>query len=473
VVPRGREAAALALHRFGFGPARDSIVAIADDPRGAVLADLERTGAGRLAADLPTSGAAARAVFDFQAKRQAEQKLASRAQKAAEAAGEAMPVAAKAPLPDAGMRPQQPPLPQQLIQKEAQARFDEATNARIGFVERLVWFWSNHFCISADKIVAMAGPYEREAIRPHVLGRFADMSQAVESHPAMLFYLDNVQSMGPDSVAGINRDKGLNENLARETLELHTLGVRSGYTQADVTNFAKVLTGWTWIQPAEPVYGGEFSFVERMHERGDQIVLGKRYPDTGVEQGRAVLADLARHPATARHIAQKLAAHFVADEPPPSLVAKLEKVFLDTGGNLKEVAKSLVIADESWTPQRTKLKPPSAWLVSIARITDAQAAIPIGRILGTQAMLGEALWRPPAPNGYPDTEPAWIDGVPRRLDIADDYAGRLANNVDPLALVDSALGPLASADTRETIARAESRKQALALLVMAPEFLRR
>jgi len=473
VTPRGREAAALALHRFGFGPVRDSIVAIADDPRGVVLADLERTGAGGLAADLPASGAAARAVFDFQAARQAEQKLASRAQKAAEAAGEAMPVAAKAPLPDAGMRPQQQPLPQQLIQKEAQARFDEAANARIGFVERLVWFWSNHFCVSADKVPAIAGPYEREAIRPHVLGRFADMLQAVESHPAMLFYLDNVQSMGPDSVAGINRDKGLNENLARETLELHTLGVRSGYSQTDVTNFAKVLTGWTWIQPSEPVYGGEFAFVERMHERGDQIVLGKRYPDNGVEQGRTVLVDLARHPATARRIAQKLAAHFVADEPPAALVAKLEKTFLDTGGNLKDVAKSLVLADESWTPQRTKLKPPSAWLVSIARITDAQASMPIGRVLGTQAMLGEALWRPPAPNGYPDTESAWIDGVPRRLDIADDYAGRLANNVDPLTLVDSALGPLASTDTRETIARAESRKQALALLVMAPEFLRR
>jgi uncharacterized protein (DUF1800 family) len=473
VTPRGREAAALALHRFGFGPTRDSIVALADDPRGAVLADLERPGAGRVSADLLTSGAAARAVFDFQAARQAEQKLASRAQKAAEAAGEAMPVAAKAPLPDAGMRPQQPPLPQQLIQKEAQARFDEAANAKIGFVERLVWFWSNHFCVSADKVPAMAGPYEREAIRPHVLGRFSDMLQAVESHPAMLFYLDNVQSMGPDSVAGVNRDKGLNENLARETLELHTLGVRSGYSQADVTNFAKVLTGWTWIQPSEPVYGGEFAFVERMHERGDQTVLGKRYPDNGVEQGRAVLADLARHPATARHIAQKLAAHFVADEPPPSLVAKLEKTFLDSGGNLKEVAKSLILADESWAPQRTKLKPPSAWLVSVARITDAPAPMPIGRVLGAQAMLGEALWRPPAPNGYPDTESAWIDGVPRRLDIADDYAGRLANNIDPLALVDSALGPLASVDTRETIARAESRKQALALLVMAPEFLRR
>jgi uncharacterized protein (DUF1800 family) len=471
--PKGREAAALALHRFGFGPGGGSIAAVADDPRGAVLADLERPGAGRMAADLPTSGTAARAVFEFQAERQAEQKLASRAQKAAETGSDAMAMPAKAALPEAGMRPPQPPLPQQLLQKEAQARFDEAANAKFGFVERLVWFWSNHFCVSADKIVAMAGPYEREAIRPHVLGHFADMLQAVEGHPAMLFYLDNVQSMGPDSVAGINRDKGLNENLARETLELHTLGVRTGYTQTDVTNFAKVLTGWTWIQPAEPVHGGEFAFVERMHERSDQTVLGKRYPDTGVGQGRAVLADLARHPATARHVAQKLAAHFVADEPPPPLVAKLEKTFLSTDGNLKEVAKALVVADESWTPQRTKLKPPSAWLVSMARMSGTQPSIPIGRVLGAQAMLGEALWRPPAPNGYPDTESAWIDGVPRRLDIADDFAGRVANEVDPLALADSALGPLASAETRETIARSESRKQALALLVMAPEFLRR
>jgi uncharacterized protein (DUF1800 family) len=475
VTPRGREAAALALHRFGFGPARDSIVAIADDPRGAVFADLERTGAGRVAADLLTSGAAARAVFEFQAARQAEQKLASRAQKAAEAAGEAMPVAAKAPLPDAGMRPQQPPLPQQLIQKEAQARFDEAANAKIGFVERLIWFWSNHFCVSADKggVRELAGAYEREAIRPHVLGRFADMLEAVESHPAMLFYLDNVESMGPDSIAGITRDKGLNENLAREILELHTLGVRGGYSQADVTSFAKVLTGWTWISPAEPEHGGDFVFIKRLHEPGDQVVLGKRYSAGGAEQGREVLGELARHPATARHIAQKLACHFVADDPPPALVTKLAKTFTDTDGDLKELGKTLLNAEESWTPQRTKLKRPADWIVGILRATGAQSSIPIGRLLNAQALLGEPLWRPPAPNGYVDVEAAWIDGVPRRLDIANEFAGRLAAATDPRVLLESSLGPLASADTRGTIARAESRNQALALLVMTPEFLRR
>ncbi len=212
----------------------------------------------------------------------------------------------------------------------------------MGFVERLVWFWSNHFCVSADKDAAMVGAYEREAIRPHVLGRFADLLQAVESHPAMLLYLDNVQSMGADSIAGINRDKGLNENLARETLELHTLGVHSGYSQADVTSLAKVITGWTWIRPDDPAHGGEFVFMRRLHEPGDQTVLGKRYSDGGVDQGRGVLADLARHPATAQHISEKLARHFIADDPPPTLVTKLTKTFVATDGDLKEVARTLI-----------------------------------------------------------------------------------------------------------------------------------
>jgi uncharacterized protein (DUF1800 family) len=466
--------AALALHRFCFGPVRDQIAAIASDPRGAVLADLERAQAGRLAADLPSSGEAARALFDYRAEQQVKQKLEQRAKKEADAKSAAMSMSDAAVIPAATPSDQKPAekkppqLPAQLIQNEAKMRIDAATGADIGFVERLVWFWSNHFCISADKILSMAGPYEREAIRPHVLGRFADMLQAVEGHPAMLFYLDNVESMGANSTSGINRDKGLNENLAREILELHTLGVRGGYSQADVTSFANVLTGWTWIGLGEPTHGGEFVFVKRLHEPGEQVVLGKRYPDTGVAQGRAVLADLVRHPATAQHIALKLARHFVADEPPPSLVAKLEKAFNDSDGDLKEIAKALVVAEESWTPQRTKLKRPSEWVVSVLRLTGA--APNITRVMGAQAALGEALWRPPAPNGYPDTEAAWIDGVAHRLDMANEFAGRQAD-IDPVALLDRGLGPLASPATRETIA--ESRSQALALLIMAPEFLRR
>jgi uncharacterized protein (DUF1800 family) len=467
----GKEAAALALHRFGFGPVGNQINAVAADPRGALQADLGRPAAGELKVDFPTSAEAARAVSDFQAERRAEQILAQRAQNEA-AAGDAPPSMSDAGSPVAPpQKPTQPPLPQQLLLNEAKARFDAAANAEIGFVERLVWFWSNHFCISADKIVGMAGPYEREAIRPHVLGRFVDLLQAVESHPAMLFYLDNVESMGPNSIAGINRDKGLNENLARETLELHTLGVRSGYTQADVTSFAKVLTGWTWVQPGEPSHGGEFIYNRLLHEPGPQTVLGKNYPQAGMDQGRAVLGDLARHPATAQHIAQQLAAHFVADEPPPSLVAKLGKSFKDSDGNLKEVAKTLIAADESWSPQRQRLKTPAQWVAAVLRLSGGQTTAPIGMVVNVQATLGEPLWRPLAPNGFSDTEAAWIDGVPHRLDIANAFAGRVPA-ADPLALLESSLGPLASPETRETVARAETRRQALALLFMTPEFLR-
>jgi uncharacterized protein (DUF1800 family) len=490
----GKMEAAIGLHRFGFGPVHDQIAAIADDPRGALLADLERPGAGRVpAGNLPSSAEAGRAIFEYNAERAAKRKLEDRAKKEAEAKNAAMGMsdAAEAtPTPTAlasttatdqkpgsqppqPQPPQPPQLPAQLIQNEAKVRFDAAISSDVGFVERLVWFWSNHFCISADKILSMTGPYEREAIRPHVLGRFVDMLQAVESHPAMLFYLDNSESMGPNSVAGINRDKGLNENLARETLELHTLGVRSGYTQADVTSFANVITGWTYIGTGVPNHGGEFAFVERLHEPGEQTVLGKRYPDTGVAQGRAVLADLARHPATAQHVAFKLARHFVADEPPPALVAKLERTFKDSDGDLKEVSKALIMADESWAPERGKIKPPAEWTIGTLRLSGAQWTIPVARVMAAQAMLGEPLWRPPAPNGYPDSEAAWIDGVPRRLDIANDFAGRLATGVEPRALLDSGLGPLASDDTRDTVARAESRGQALALLMMAPEYLRR
>jgi uncharacterized protein (DUF1800 family) len=464
--------AALGLYRFGFGPVADTIEAVAADPRGALLADLERPAAGRLdAPNLISSAEAARQVFDFRAERRAEQKLASRQQKQGNEAEVASQMA-KLPGAEGGAPAQKPPLPQQIILSEAKARFDAAANAEIGLVERLVWFWSNHFCVSADKDAAMVGAYEREAIRPHVLGRFADLLEAVESHPAMLLYLDNVQSMGAGSIAGINRDKGLNENLARETLELHTLGVHAGYSQADVTNFAKVLTGWTWLQPAEPVHGGEFVFVKRLHEPGDQVVLGKQYADSGLDQGRAVLADLARHPATAQHIAEKLARHFVADDPPQALVVKLAKTFLATDGNLKQVARTLVAAEESWTAARQKLKPPAEWIAGVIRLTGSQADIPIGRIMNAQVALGAPLWRPPAPNGYSDNEAAWIDGIPRRIDIATEFAGR-ASRADPLELLESGVGPLASPQTRETVARAESRSQALALLVMAPEFLRR
>ena len=411
----GADAAAkavLALNRFGMGPRPGSVVAIAADPREALLAELAQPPAYPAAASaLPSSARAYRTVFEANAKRQSKVVLAKRAaeqakqqqmagaspamtETPAQGEGDAALKAAAEAVPDPG---------RQIYLDEARLRTEAALTATIGFTERLVWFWSNHFCISADKIRSMCGAYEREAIRSHVLGRFADLLLAVEGHPAMLFYLDNLASMGANSVAGINRSRGLNENLAREILELHTLGVRTGYSQDDVIRFANVLTGRTVISIGDnPEHGAEFIFNRRLHEPGPQEVIGKSYPDGGVEQGRAVLADLARHPATANHVAAKLARHFVADAPPPALVEQLAKTFRDTDGDLKEVAKALVASDEAWAAPRDKLKKPCEWVVAMLRAAGLRGDP--DRFRRGQAGLGEPLWFPPAPQGFPDAK---------------------------------------------------------------------
>jgi uncharacterized protein (DUF1800 family) len=445
---------------------------------GALLADLEAPNAGQIVnTDLPTSGAEMRAAFKFNAARLAQANLERRRKEAAQAAAMENPgagnsMAAEDKPPAAPAQPNAVPPQRQIFLAEATARFNAATNADIGFVERLVWFWSNHFCVSADGTAA-AGAYEREAIRPHVLGRFGDMLQAAEGHPAMLFYLDNWQSIGPDSVLGINNKRGLNENLAREILELHTLGVRTVYTQADVTTFAKVLTGWTFLPSAtNPEHGGEFVFNSLMHEPGDQTMIGKTYPSGGVQQGRSVFEDLARNPATARHVSTKLARHFIADDPPPALIDRLTLRFLETEGDLKAVAKALVTAPEAWAPERAKIKRPGEWLVATRRAA-GRKDVNIQRITNQQALLGEPLWRPSAPKGFSDDNAAWLDGLTLRLQAANAFAQVVAADVDPKELVDVALGPLATEETRLAVARAESKVQALTLLVMAPEFQRR
>jgi len=456
--------AAFALHRFGFGPRTGDISRIASDPRGALLAEL-KPGAGQISdPNLVGGGAAFREAFEFRQERKAER--------------EARRMQNGMTTPDATAKPAQGkmiPLPQRIYLAEAKARYDAALSADIGLVERLVWFWSNHFCVSADKgpTRPICGAYEREAIRPHVLGKFSDMLLAVETHPAMLLYLDNVRSIGPNSFAGLRRGKGLNENLAREIMELHTLGVRTGYTQTDVTNFAKVITGWTVRPPKQdPIHGGEFWFNERLHEPGTQTILNKSYAEDGFRQGRAVLETLAHHSATAKHIATKLAIHFVADAPPPALIDKLAKRFHDTGGDLLQVTKTLITAPEAWQ-SRDKLKKPGEWTMGAMRACGL-ALQDVRRVVNTQNMLGEPLWRPPAPKGFADDSATWLDGMAQRLDIANQI-GRIVSNIslEPDAMVDTALGPLASRETRETVKRAASRPQALALLLMAPEFQRR
>jgi uncharacterized protein (DUF1800 family) len=398
-------------------------------------------------------------------------------------AGSAVTMAPRAePRVGTASPPPNPSQPLNVIQKtfrhEALARIQRATIADCGFVECLVVFWSNHFCISAGKgepARIWAGSFEREAIRPHVLGRFADMLKAAEQHPAMLFFLDNQQSLGPDSRAGQNRKRGLNENLAREIMELHTLGVSGGYSQEDVTTLARIITGWTFAgREGKLGTPGSFVFNANAHQPGSQRLLGKLYEDTGVTQGEAALADIARHPSTARFIAAKIARHFVADDPPPALVARLEGVFRKTDGDLGALALALVDADEAWQAPLTKLRTPYEYLVATGRLL---AWIPDdpGRTLGGLNMLGQPLWTPSGPNGFPDSNAAWAapEGMKLRLDIAAQIASRIPDSVDPRDLLEVVAADAASTETRQAIELAESRQQALALLLMSPEFQRR
>lgn len=363
------------------------------------------------------------------------------------------------------------------------ARTSNALQTTTPFVERLVHFWSNHFAVSVDKllIVGLAGGFEADAIRPNVLGRFEDLLLAVVRHPAMLLYLDQAQSIGPGSPAGQRaqnqqRNRGLNENLAREILELHTLGVRSGYTQEDVTEFARALTGWT-LPGDESGEGADtsFRFVRALHEPGARTVLGRSYADSGEQQARAILHDLVTAPATARHIATKLARHFVADDPPPALVQRLADTFTRTGGDLSNVYRALVASPEAWLPAQAKFKSPWEWIISSLRAM-GRREIPATQAINLMNQLGQPVWRPGSPAGYADLAGTWAapDALIRRVETAQRLAEQVGNTVDARALAPRVLpGDALSEATAGAIARADSGGTALALLLVAPEFLRR
>ncbi len=488
----------MALNRFGFGArggGSGDLTSAASDPRGFVKAELHRPGGARLEMPgLQPTPALAQTVFAYQAEVKASREAAKANPAATEATDKPSDIksmenmstdkpaekAATVPMQTTETAP--PAKPLNVIQKtfraEALARLQRALTADCGFTERLVTFWSNHFCISAAKgelARIWAGAFEREAIRPHVLGRFSDMLLAVEQHPAMLFFLDNQQSLGPDSRAGQNRKRGLNENLAREIMELHTLGVGGGYTQQDVTSLARIITGWTFAgrrgQLGTP---GTFVFNTNAHQPGPQTLLGKTYEDTGLPQGESALFDIARHPSTAKFIATKFARHFVSDEPPAALTARLQEVFRKTDGDLLALATTLVDSDEAWQGPLTKIRSPYEYLVAAGRLLGQIPEEP-SRYLGGLNTLGQPLWAPSGPNGFPDTNAAWAapEGMKLRLDIAAVVASRLGDNVDPRELLELVAADASSQETRRTIERAESRQQALALLLMSPEFQRR
>ena len=373
-------------------------------------------------------------------------------------------------------------------------RVGSAIATDMPFAERLVHFWANHFAVSTDRpeVLGLAGLMEFEAIRPHIFSRFEDMLIAVEQHPAMLLYLDQVQSIGPASQVGQRaaqrgRRAGLNENLGREIMELHTLGVRTGYTQADVTQFAAALTGWS-VAGLEPgLHGkeiGDFGFSAARHEPGVRKIMGRTYPEGGEDQALAVLANLARSPATARHLATKLARHFVADDPPPGLVAQLEHAYLASDGHLPTVYQALVAAPETWAPGASKFRTPWQWTIAALRALDN----PHGRCtsdgggfpLADHALsallvqLGQPVWRPGSPAGYDDIAASWAapDALLRRVEAAGRLAAKAPPSFDARQAAGQIFGSELSQSTELAIGRAESPRQGLSLLLVCPEMMK-
>ena len=335
--------------------------------------------------------------------------------------------------------------PQQVLPYDLnEAKLYRAIYSNRQLEEQMADFWFNHFNVYLDKGAdrILTSSYERDAIRPHVFGKFRDLLEATAESPAMLFYLDNWQNVSPDREQAGRRfakqkakqARGLNENYARELMELQTLGVDGGYTQKDVIEVARCFTGWTITQPNR---GGEFTYNDRVHDKGEKIVLGVKIPaGGGKEDAEKVLDILARHPSTARFISTKLAQKFVADDPPPALIERMAKTFLDTDGDIRAVMAAMLDSKEFFSAGafRAKVKTPLELIVSAVRATDAQVdfAIP----LATQiAQLGEPLYRKIEPTGYSSANSEWVNSA--ALLARMNFALALADNRVPGSKVDA------------------------------------
>jgi uncharacterized protein (DUF1800 family) len=401
-----------ALNRFGLG-ARKGESRTIGDPRAWLRAQLKGEPPVLHAPDVASPAAIADAIQAFRQSGQAERQRARR---------RLVEIAAA----------------------EGRAALHERATSGRPFLERLVMFWSNHLCVSVGAkvlIAPLAGSYEREAIRPHVLGRFEDMVLASAKHPAMLVYLDNFQSIGPGSRAarrgrGGRGPRGLNENYARELLELHTLGVDGGYTQQDVLELAKILTGWTVSGLAGRSSEFGFAYQELLHEPGTRTLLGVRYRDEGVAQGERAIRDLCRHPSTAQFVATKLVTHFVADDPPASAVGRIARVFRGSGGDLRAVSAALADLPEAWSPDTRKFRTPQEWF--IAGLRTFYVTTINDMMIGVLRQLRHPLWAPQAPKGFGDSVQEWADpdSLLNRAELARTLSRRLGTGEDPRALLD-------------------------------------
>ncbi|MBI1252606.1 MAG: DUF1800 family protein [Alphaproteobacteria bacterium] len=486
--------AAIAANRFGFGARPGELQVISRDPRGWIKAQFAREAAppAQIAALPPGEDdllAFGRWIAQLRLNGPNGERFRARAQESGVTAEQLRQLSIEEQFVE-NFRAR--------TQRAVGARLEAALTTDAPARERAVHFWSNHFTVSAAKPAAVALPpsFEREAVRPHVAGAFKDMLRAATQHPGMLLYLDNWLSIGPNSIAARNprrarripgggRPTGINENLAREILELHTLGVNGGYTQTDVQALAAIITGWTYDRPRLMQFlndrpgertGPElFTFDADAHEPGPKTLLGQTYVESGVQEGVDALDALARHPATAIHVATKLARHYIADDPPPAAVARIAQTFARTDGDLRETLFAVIDSPEAWAEPFAKFKRPEEYAISTLRAANVRV-LPTGAGLGAIAAMGQRVYAAPGPDGWADSADAWLsaDLVWKRLAYAQAYAERIARaDVDPLAIADATLGPALSAQTSLAVQRAESPAQGLAILFSAPEFQRR
>jgi len=454
--------AAIAVTRFGLGARPGEIDAAKADPQGFLIGQIRREGA-----DIPQDGGETSAQRFEQMREYQKQREAERNRKDGQGDRTLSPAAMAA---DRALRDK--------VGADFLARARLGTNTPTGFRERWALFWANHFTVSSTKQITsvLIGPFEREALRPYVFDSFENLLVASSTHPAMLTYLDQAQSVGPNSQVAQRRrgaKVGLNENLAREIMELHTVGVDAGYTQTDVTEFARALTGFSVGRDNED-RPGQFVFRDAAHEPGARTIMGRRYAQQDLKQGLAILKDLAADKRTARHVCGKIARHFVSDTPPPALTARLEKRWMATGGDLAQVAKALVESPEAWDPTPEKFKTPYEYTLSTWRLIGAEPSA-IERLAPILTGLGQKPFSAPSPKGWADDAQTWAspDGLVKRMQWAQGFAAVVADRTDPNALAVQALGDRLTPPVAKAVSRAETRKEAFALLVLSPEFQRR
>jgi uncharacterized protein (DUF1800 family) len=443
--------AIIAATRFGYGIGPGGVASIGSHPRSWLKAQLARPAHPAVLMTLPNAVTAVVAEQQLRAQRQQQKASASAID----------------------VKPDRDAVRQAYLDEVA-GRLEAATTSETPLIERLVAFWSNHFTVSGIRPVVrpIAGAFEREAIRPNVTGRFEDLVLAAVQHPAMGLYLDNALSVGPNSPVGQRRNRGLNENLGRELLELHTLGVDGGYTEEDVRALSRILTGWSIGRLQDP-NPGHFHFYDPIHEPGPKTLLGRTYQEAGMPEGIAAIRDIARHPSTAHHIARKLAIHFVSDQPSAGVVARLATAFRESNGDLRVLTEALIDTPEAWSLYQQKVKTPwdlvvSATIATGAKVTAEQAA-------GSLNRLGQPVFMAPQPSGWADDAASWVgpESVLRRVEWCQAFADRVDDKADPVALADDVLGDALDDQARKTIALAESRPAALAMLLASPAFQRR